>query len=69
MMGFEKLTEEVGIAYDAPSPEWTLKMMTMSAIMGPKPVPSTPADRPRRRLPRQPLPRRSRRPAAADGRR
>ena len=24
MLGFEKLTKEVGIAYDAPSPEWTL---------------------------------------------
>src|SRR5260370_32885189 len=25
MLGFQKLTEEVAIAYNAPSPEWTLK--------------------------------------------
>ena len=38
MMGFEKLTKEVGIAYDAPSPEWNLKMATLSAITAPKPA-------------------------------
>src|SRR5512141_2363457 len=44
MIGFEKLTKEVGIAFDAPSPEWTLKMATMSAITAPKPA--APATKP-----------------------
>ena len=38
MIGFEKLTKEVGVAYDAPSPEWTLKMATLQAITAPKPT-------------------------------
>ena len=38
MLGFEKLTNEVGIAHNAPSPDWSLKMATMSAITAPKPA-------------------------------
>ena len=45
MIGFEKLTKEVGIAYEAPSPEWTLKMASLSAITAPQPA--TPADAPK----------------------
>jgi trimeric autotransporter adhesin len=37
MVGFQKLTEEVGVAYNAPSPEWTLKMVPLSAITAAKP--------------------------------
>src|SRR5215468_4335565 len=32
MVGFETLNEEVGAAYNAPSPEWTMKMASLSAI-------------------------------------
>src|SRR4051812_32286306 len=47
-VGFQKLTEEVGIAYNAPSPEWTLKMATLSAMRAPKPAapPAAPASAP-----------------------
>src|SRR5882672_8779143 len=38
MMGFEKLTNEVGVAHNAPSPDWSLKMASMSAITAPKPA-------------------------------
>src|SRR5258708_24693898 len=38
MLGFEKLTNEVGIAHNAPSPDWSLKMASMSAITAPKPA-------------------------------
>src|SRR5437868_2111303 len=37
MLGFEKVTKEVGVAPDAPSPEWTLKLMSLSALRAPKP--------------------------------
>jgi hypothetical protein len=47
MLGFERLTNDVAVAYNAPSPEWTLKMVSLSAITAPKPsaapVPSAPA--------------------------
>src|SRR3954451_24548496 len=46
MLGFEKLTNEVGVAHNAPSPDWSLKMASMSAITAPKPAEapvSTPA--------------------------
>ena len=45
MVGFEKLTNEVAVAYNAPSPEWTLKMAALSAITAPKSgaAPSAPA--------------------------
>ncbi|MBS1853808.1 MAG: TonB-dependent receptor [Acidobacteria bacterium] len=42
MLGFEPLTTEVGVAYDAPSPEWSLKMVPMSAIVGTKPAAGSP---------------------------
>ena len=32
MLGFAKLSNEVGIAFDAPAPEWNLKLLSMSAI-------------------------------------
>src|SRR6516164_6979051 len=32
MLGFETLTREVGIAPDAPNPEWTLKLLTLGAV-------------------------------------
>ena len=32
MLGFAKLSNEVGIAFDAPAPEWNLKFLSMSAI-------------------------------------
>jgi len=44
MLGFAKLTNEVGIAFDAPAPEWNLKFLPMSAIMAP-PAPATAATR------------------------
>ncbi len=36
MLGFAKLSNEVGIAFDAPAPEWNLKFLPMSAIMAPR---------------------------------
>src|SRR5437764_15455030 len=39
MLGFEKVSKEVGVAPDAPSPEWTLKLMSLSALRPPKPEP------------------------------
>ena len=50
MLGFAKLSNEVGIAFDAPSPEWNLKFLSMSAITAaaaaPAPAPSAPANPP-----------------------
>ena len=44
MLGFAKLSNEVGIGVDAPATEWNLKFLSMSAIMAPPPVPTpTPA--------------------------
>src|SRR6185312_4614663 len=46
MLGFETLVNEVGVAYNAPSPDWTLKMAPLSAITAPKqaaPVSPAPA--------------------------
>src|SRR6185369_7627135 len=47
MLGFAKLSNEVGIAFDAPSPEWNLKFLSMSAITAaaaaPAPAAGTPA--------------------------
>ena len=46
MLGFAKLSNEVGIAFDAPSPEWNLKFLSMSAITAaaatPAPAPPKP---------------------------
>ena len=32
MLGFAKVSNEVGVAFDAPAPEWNLKFLSMSAI-------------------------------------
>ncbi len=32
MLGFAKLSNEVGVAFDAPAPEWDLKFLSLSAI-------------------------------------
>jgi hypothetical protein len=40
MLGFAKLSNVVGIAFDAPSPEWNLKFLPMSAIVAPQPAPA-----------------------------
>ena len=40
MLGFAKLSNEVGIAFDAPAPEWNLKFLPMSVIMAPPAAPS-----------------------------
>src|SRR5882672_4299276 len=42
MLGFQTLTNEVAVAHNAPSPDWSLKMASMSAITAPKPA-ETPA--------------------------
>src|SRR5258706_1650314 len=36
MEGFVTVAKEVGIAYDAPSPEWSLKMASLAAMTAPK---------------------------------
>ena len=56
MLGFAKLSNEVGIAFDAPSPEWNLKFLSMSAITAAAAAPAPAAATRRRRLPlrRQP---------------
>src|SRR3954447_334558 len=46
MLGFAKLSNEVGIAFDAPSPEWNLKFLSMSAITAAAATPATPATSP-----------------------
>jgi len=38
ILGFEKLTKEVGIALDAPSPEWQLKFLPLSAMTAAAPA-------------------------------
>src|ERR1039458_8661408 len=35
MLGFAKLSNEVGVAFDAPAAEWSLKFLPMSAIIAP----------------------------------
>ncbi len=43
MLGFAPQTKEVGIAPDAPSPEWDLKLLPMAALrqsLAPKPAPA-----------------------------
>jgi hypothetical protein len=42
MLGFAKLSNEVGMAYDAPAPEWNLKFLPLSEIVAP-PAPAAPA--------------------------
>src|SRR5664279_3298521 len=41
MLGFARLSNEVGVAFDAPAPEWNLKFLPMSVIMAPTPAPAT----------------------------
>jgi hypothetical protein len=45
MLGFTKLSNEVGVAFDAPAPEWTLKLMSLAEIAAP-PAAATPAANP-----------------------
>jgi Carboxypeptidase regulatory-like domain len=40
MLGFAKLSNEVGIAYDAPAPEWNLKFLPLADIVKP-PAPAS----------------------------
>ncbi|MEO8593171.1 MAG: TonB-dependent receptor [Candidatus Solibacter sp.] len=35
MLGFAKASNEVGVLFDAPAPEWSLKFLSMSAITAP----------------------------------
>ncbi len=50
MLGFGKLSNEVGIAFDAPAPEWNLKFLSMSdiakAAAAPPPAPAAAAPAP-----------------------
>ncbi|HWC99390.1 MAG TPA: carboxypeptidase-like regulatory domain-containing protein, partial [Candidatus Sulfopaludibacter sp.] len=48
MLGFEKMTREVGVAAGAPAPEWTLKFLSESALMADlgEPIPA-PAEKPK----------------------
>ena len=48
MLGFAKISNEVGIAFDSPAPQWDLKFLTLSAIT----APPTPAPTPAAGLPR-----------------
>ncbi len=42
MLGFDKASKEIGVAYNAPAPEWDLKLQTMqeirTALTAPKPA-------------------------------
>ena len=46
MMGFAKLSNEVGVAFDGPAAQWTLKFLSLSAITAPPAVPATTAATP-----------------------
>src|SRR5947209_11959952 len=35
MLGFATLSNEVGVAFDAPAPEWNLKFLSMMPILAP----------------------------------
>ncbi len=43
MLGFAKLSKEIGIAFDAPAAEWTLSFLPLNAIMAPPAAAATPA--------------------------
>ena len=43
MLGFEKVSREIGVAADAPSPLWDLKMQSLEAMTAPPPPPPAPA--------------------------
>jgi hypothetical protein len=40
MLGFAKLSNDVGVAFDAPAAEWSFKFLPMSAIMAPRAAPT-----------------------------
>ena len=42
MLGFDKVSREVGVAADAPSPIWDLKMQSLEAMTAPPPAPPAP---------------------------
>ncbi|MGD0871712.1 MAG: TonB-dependent receptor [Bryobacteraceae bacterium] len=43
MLGFEKVSREIGVAVDAPNPTWDLKMQSLEAMTAPPPPPPAPA--------------------------
>jgi hypothetical protein len=43
ILGFEKVSREIGVAADAPSPLWDLKMQSLEAMTAPPPPPPAPA--------------------------
>src|ERR1022692_2647074 len=43
MLGFEKVSREIGVAVDAPTPVWDLKMQSLEAMTPPPPPPPAPA--------------------------
>src|ERR1017187_6514768 len=43
MLGFEKVSREIGVAADAPSPIWDLQMQSLEAMTAPPPPPPAPA--------------------------
>src|SRR5208283_3792090 len=42
MLGFEKVSREIGVAADAPSPTWDLTMQSLEAMTAPLPPPPAP---------------------------
>jgi len=38
MLGFDKVSRDVGVAEDAPSPQWDLKLMSLEALTAPPPA-------------------------------
>ena len=52
MLGFDKVSREVGVAADAPSPIWDLNMQSLEAMTAPSPAPPAPAGSLRRAPPR-----------------
>ena len=65
MLGFAKLSNEVGIAFDAPAPEWNLKFLPMSAITAPPRRRQRPTAAPARQAHGEPRRRLRQTPAAA----
>src|ERR1017187_5132899 len=46
MLGFAEVSRDIGVAPDAPSPQWDLKLLSaadLAAAMAPKPAPAAPA--------------------------
>src|SRR5437016_5178256 len=46
MFGFAKITREVGIAFEAPSPNWDLKVLSMSALAASSAAPAKTPEQP-----------------------